>query len=226
MSHIGKILIVLAANLLIGCVSTQSGDLTPLELPADVPTRAGNLVEVQDVDPSIHVELRYAGTNNITGAPLYPSNMPCLVNRDTADKLRLANEYLKKRGYRLKIWDAYRPPGTQRKLFAAAPGDGWVAEPNTSWSHHNFGTAIDVTLADATGRDQVMPTDFDELTYRADFRYVAGNSIVERNLTLLQRAMSTAGFLAATGEWWHFYDVHTRGARLVHAAELGIELPK
>ncbi len=201
-------------------------DLAPLELPPEVPVRAGNLVEIRDIDPSIHVELRYAGANNITGAPLYPPNMPCLVNRDTAGKVRLANDYLKARGYRLKIWDAYRPPAVQRKLHAAAPDDGWVAEPDTSWSHHNFGTGVDVTLADARGRDEVMPTDFDELTHRADYRYFAGNAIVERNLTLLQRAMSTAGFLAATGEWWHFYDVHTRGARLVHAEELGIVLPE
>ncbi len=216
----------LLALLLGACASSPTTELAPLDLPPEIPTRAGNLVDIHDVDPDIQVELRYAGSNNITGAPLYPRDMPCLVNRDTAGKLRLANDYLKARGYRLKIWDAYRPPAVQRKLYAAAPDHGWVAEPDTSWSHHNFGTGIDVTLSDRKGRDQVMPTDFDELSSRADHRYFAGNDLVQRNLKLLQRAMSSVGLLGATGEWWHYYDVHSTNARLVYAHELGIVLPE
>ena len=205
--------------------TAEAARLQPLEIPEQVPTQAGNLVDIREIDPTIVVGLRYATSNNITGRALYPANMPCLVHKATGRRLRRAQRYLQKRGYGLKIWDAYRPPSVQRKLFEVAPQGGWVAEPVKAWSHHNFGTAVDVTLVDSKGREQAMPTDFDDLTSRASFTYRGGDPVVEKNLLLLQGAMKEAGFEVVLDEWWHFYDIWTQDSELIYAPELGINLP-
>ena len=117
----------------------------------------------------------------------------------------------------------------QRKLWEASPNDGeWVSEPVVSWSHHCFAIAVDVTLVDLErGLEQVLPTDFDEFTEDASWKYHGKNSRVSWNLTLLQQAMRAGGFHAATDEWWHFTDPQSNGkAQLVYAAELGIQLPE
>lgn len=205
--------------------TAQTARLQPLEIPPPVPTKAGNLVDIREIDPTIVVDLRYATSNNITGRALYPANMPCLVHKATARRLRRAQSHLQKRGYGLKIWDAYRPPSVQRKLFEAAPRGGWVAEPVKAWSHHNFGTAVDVTLVDSKGREQSMPTAFDDLSPKASFTYRGGDPRIAENLELLQEAMKEAGFEVVLDEWWHFYDTWTQDSELVYAPELGIELP-
>src|SRR5262245_10492139 len=72
-------------------------------------SRYDNLVDIRSVDPTIVVELRYATVDNITGRRLYPREMPALVRPSTAARLAKAQALLRPLGYRLKIWDAYRP---------------------------------------------------------------------------------------------------------------------
>lgn len=147
----------------------------------------------------------YATGNNIAGTPLYPPGMSCRLDESTAQKLAVAQEELKSQGLGLKIWDAYRPFAVQRKLWDAAKGAVYVADPNLWTSKHCSGRAVDVTLVDfKTGREMRMPSGFDEFSTKAASNYTGGDSDIKQNLKALQNAMRHAGFKQIDMEWWHF----------------------
>ena len=69
----------------------------------------GPLVDIQSVNPTIMVDLRYAGPNNLVKHPLYPQGMRALARSEVASALTTAQTFLHRYQYGLKIWDAYRP---------------------------------------------------------------------------------------------------------------------
>ena len=163
------------------------------------------LVNIRTVDPTIQVELRYAGTRNIAGRPLYQSNMPALIRPSVGARLAVAQKHLRERGYGLKIWDAYRPKSAHEQLWQFSPNTDYVADPSDGrGSLHTWGVAVDATLVDKDGRAMEMPTDFDSFTPAAMLYYKGNNPVVRRNLLRLQSAMAIAGFFGMRTEWWHF----------------------
>lgn len=165
-----------------------------------------NLVDVRAEVPGIGVDLRYATASNVTGHPIYPADMPCLLRRETAEKLKLAQKILQAQGYGLLIWDAYRPPEAQETLHKSGGSTGMFLSPNAGWSRHCGGIAVDLTLVDAQGREQRMPTGFDQDFDHASRNYTGKDPLVRQNLQLLQAAMKQAGFIQLESEWWHFDD--------------------
>ncbi|WP_395740355.1 M15 family metallopeptidase [Prosthecobacter sp.] len=165
-----------------------------------------NLVDVRKVIPGISIDLRYATSQNVTGQPIYPANMPCLLRSETAAKLRKAQDLLRPQGYALRIWDAYRPPEAQETLHKHASTTGMFLSPNTGWSRHCGGIAVDLTLIDAQGNEQRMPTYFDQDMAHASPNYQGSDPLVKRNLQLLKATMRLAGFTQLESEWWHFDD--------------------
>ena len=164
-----------------------------------------DFVDIKSVDKTIVVDLRYAGPNNVAHRPLYPPGTPALVRASVARRLAVAQEYLRQKGYCLKIWDAYRPQSTQEKLWQTTHNRSFVADPKEGrGSMHIRGAAVDATLVDAAGNDVPMPTDFDSFTPAALLQYQGGDSIVHTNLKLLQKAMAHGGFYGLRTEWWHF----------------------
>ena len=151
------------------------------------------------------IELRYASENNVARRPLYPPGTSAMVRASVAERLGVAQKYLKKKGYGLKIWDAYRPRAAQEKLWQVMQHRSYVANPNEGvGSMHIRGTAVDATLVDASGREVPMPTDFDSFTPAALIEYRGGDQTVRANLKLLQKAMAHGGFYGLRTEWWHF----------------------
>jgi len=69
----------------------------------------GPLVDIQSVNPTIMVDLRYAGSNNLVKQPLYPQGTRALARPEVASALTTAQAFLRRYQYGLKIWDAYRP---------------------------------------------------------------------------------------------------------------------
>ena len=165
---------------------------------------APELVNVRSVDPSIRVELRYAGTHNAMGRAIYPPNMPALLRPSVAAQLVIAQNYLKPRGFRLKIWDAFRPKAAHEQLWQYLPNRDFVASPTDGGSLHTWGVAVDATLAYANGHAVEMPTDFDEFTPAAYLYYTGTSGSVREHLHILQTAMARAGFYGMRTEWWHF----------------------
>ena len=165
----------------------------------------GALVDVRSVDPTIVVELRYAGRKNFLGHPLYPLGTRALARPEVASALAAAQVILQRYKYRLKIWDAYRPAAVQTRLWQAFHNSDYVANPEIgAGSLHSWGVAVDATLVDSWNRPVRMPTDFDDFTPAAMWRYMGSSFEIGGHVRLLQYAMHKARFLGMRTEWWHF----------------------
>jgi D-alanyl-D-alanine dipeptidase len=112
-----------------------------------------NLVPLESAVPEAIVDLRYKITS-AAGKPLYLTEMPALIHRATAAKLRKVADELKPHGYHLKIWDAWRPPEAHRALWDAVQDEHYVVPPSKGLSWHCYGISVDLTLARADGTEQ------------------------------------------------------------------------
>jgi zinc D-Ala-D-Ala dipeptidase len=163
------------------------------------------LVDIQSVNPTIVVELRYAGNNNLLKHPLYAQGTRALARPEVAAALSEAQALLRQYQYGLKIWDAYRPVAVQTKLWQAFRNSDYVANPEVGvGSLHSWGIAVDATLVDSWNRPVSMPSDFDDFTPAAMWRYTGPSFEVLGHVRLLQWAMHKAGFWGMRTEWWHF----------------------
>ena len=185
------------------------------------------LVDVRRFLPDVAVDLRYGTRFNIARQPLYPPDMPCLLRRSTALKLKRVQERLRKQGYALRIWDAWRPPEVQLSLMKKGGNTGMFLDPRVGWSRHCSGVAVDVTLIDLEGREQRLPTSHDEAGDRAYFQYSGNDPVVKRNVDILQSTMAAEGFSTIPLEWWHFDDKEWfySPPPAVFAKQIGLALP-
>ena len=186
--------------------------------PADEP-----LVDVAKVDPTIVIDLRYATPRNVTGHSIYPLGARCLIRSSVAERLKMVQQYLRPRGFRLKIWDAYRPEYAQKILWEAVKNYEFTADPAKGRALHTWGVAVDVTLVDKKGRDVPMPTDFDDFTPAANDEYRGGDPVVARNFKLLKHAMHKAGFYGFYPEWWHYMAEDWKNYSVIPAADISPE---
>lgn len=178
-------------------------------------------MNVKSIDPTIVVDLRYAGTRNVTQRALYPANMPALLRPAVAQKVVDAHNYLRQRGFGLKIWDAYRPKAAHDQLWQAAQNSDYVADPaDGKGSLHTWGVAVDATLVDSRRNEVTMPTDFDEFTPAAMLYYNGGDKMIGYRLRTLQSAMARAGFYGLRTEWWHFVVKDWQNYRAIPAVTL------
>lgn len=169
------------------------------------------LIRIAEVDSSIAIDLRYTRGSAIARKPLYEQDMPALLRPETAVRLRRANDYVKTHGYRIQVWDAYRPPSAQLVLWdASGHDDRFVANPFSKPSQHSCGTAVDVTLVTKSGQPVAMPTGFDSFTPEAAAAYQHPDAEVMKRKQILQTAMTKAGFFPLPNEWWHFTDRNFR----------------
>ncbi|HEY5586550.1 MAG TPA: M15 family metallopeptidase [Ruminiclostridium sp.] len=167
--------------------------------------KKAELVLVKDYSNDFAIEIKYATSDNFVKKTLYPSPT-CVLTKGTLDKLIIANNLVKKQGYRIKIWDAYRPLSVQKIMWEATTNKNYVANPYRSGSKHNRGAAVDVTLVDKNGKDVKMPTEFDNFTAKASPNNKGMSKESRTNLDVLSKAMTSAGFKTISTEWWHFED--------------------
>ncbi len=232
-----RLALVLAAAFLISCGTPQTGASRREEehRSAIVPNAAvtyaaeRGLVDVRALLPDVVCDLRYGTKHNITGQVLYPPDMPCLLNRSTAEKLRVAQEILRAKGLGLKIWDAWRPPEVQVELFRLGGQTNMYLDPHVAWSLHCSGTAVDVTMVDKRGHEMRLPTYFDEGGAKASIYTPIADERARQNVNTLLAAMREAGFGMLSTEWWHFEDMAFRDPAtklpVVFAQEIGVKLP-
>ncbi len=172
-----------------------------------------DLVKVRDLDPTILVDLRYATENNFTEQKLYPFEL-CLLRKSTAEKLAAVQAEVYEDGYRLKVWDAYRPLGVQEKLWEVVSDPVYVANPAIG-SNHNRGAAVDVTLVDEDGNELEMPTGFDDFSEQASRNYPNIPEEAEKNMNYLTGVMIRNGFTPIQSEWWHYNDENIQDYELL-----------
>jgi len=161
------------------------------------------LIEVtSEKVPGLVLEIRYATEQNITGKKIYADKRAWL-RQETIQKLAQVARELEEKGYRLVLWDGWRPASAQKALWAAKPDGRFLTPPNRI-SRHTRGTSVDVSLADRNGKIVEMPSDHDEFTDRADEDFSDVPKEVAQRARLLRKAMFRAGFSGVPDEWWHY----------------------
>ena len=167
-----------------------------------------DFVRVRDYIPGIIVDLRYATDNNFTEQQIYDFT-ELWLRYGTVKKLMLVQEELKQSGLYLKVWDGFRPPSAQFKLWEVCPDPTYVSNPNNGFSSHSRGNTVDITLVYADGTEVVMPTGFDDFTKLADRDYSDCDQAAAANAMFLEQLMIKHGFKPYSGEWWHFSDLNS-----------------
>ena len=167
--------------------------------------RAADLVDLAALDPTIKLDIRYAGHDNFLGTPFY-SSAKALMQRDAASALAKVHTDLTSRGVGLLIHDSYRPWHVTKMFWDGTPENNhdFVADP-AKGSKHNRGCAVDLTLYDLkTGEPIRMVGGYDEFSPRSNPDYPGGTSRQRAYRDLLRRAMERRGFAVNEFEWWHF----------------------
>lgn len=162
------------------------------------------LVDVSTLIPGLVLDLRYATDDNFMKTRVYPEAARCLLVKSAAERLKTIAEVLEKRGYRLKVWDCYRPFSVQFAMWKVFPKRGYVADPNRGGSHHNRGAAIDLTLLTLEGKEIEMPTGYDNFTKAANHWFTGGSAASLKNRAFLREVMEGGGFNRNPMEWWHY----------------------
>ena len=183
-------------------IETTAAPAPSLPPPAE---SKDTFVRVSDYIPDIIVDLKYAGADNFTGEVIYASG-DAWLRYGTVEKLMRVQQELKEIGYGLKLWDGFRPPSAQFKLWEICPNHTYVSNPNKGFSNHSRGNTVDITLVDQDGVEIEMPTGFDDFSAKADRDYSDCNETAADNSRLLEQIMVKHGFKGYYGEWWHYTD--------------------
>ncbi|MBR4224033.1 MAG: M15 family metallopeptidase [Oscillospiraceae bacterium] len=189
----------------------------------DITKSAAGFVVLSDAVPHIIQEIRYHSTYNFIGDRIDGYEEPiALLTAEAARALRSACTELMVKGYRVKVFDAYRPAAAVRHFMLWGIEDtdirmkpyfypdlekqelfrkGYIAKQ----SSHSRGSTIDLTLVDmATGKEVDMGSPFDlfsEISH-PDCRSITEEQYDSR--MLLRDTMLRNGFLPLDCEWWHF----------------------
>jgi len=182
-----------------------------------------DFVELTEVIPDAVLEIRYYSTYNFVGARVDGYERPlALLTREAADSLKIVNDELKAQGYRLKIWDSYRPQRavnhfirwaedlsdtTMKAVFYPMVDKSLLFEQDyiMARSGHSRGSTVDLTLINAlTGKELDMGSPFDwfGIESHPDYLELTDEQIANRHI--LWEAMLAHGFKMLDSEWWHF----------------------
>ncbi len=198
-------------------------------------TESAGFVNITDVVPDVILEVRYFGTYNFVGTRIDGYEQPtALLTREAADSLKAVSEDLKAQGYRLKIYDAYRPQmGVDHFVRWGQDLDDTLMKPYfypneskdslfikdyiATRSGHSRGSTLDLTLFDMRTEKEVdMGGTFDWFGKESHpdcggdpvtGTYRPNDTLTAQqfaNRMLLRTVMLSHGFKPYDCEWWHF----------------------
>jgi D-alanyl-D-alanine dipeptidase len=215
-----KILCLLLAGMIVaGCTGRKAA-----ENIAPEPDRS-DFVEVSEAVPDVILEIRYYSTYNFVGTRIDGYARPlALMTRQAADSLRKVSDEMKAQGYRLKIWDTYRPQRAvnhfirwaedlqdtaMKAIFYPMVDKSRLFEEGYIYarSSHSRGSTVDLTLVDEqTGKELDMGSPFDWFGVEShpDYKGEGDSENWQANRLLLHDAMVRHGFEGIDSEWWHF----------------------
>ena len=182
-----------------------------------------DFVVLTDVVPDVVLEMRYFSTYNFVGSRIDGYEEPvALLTREAAEALGRASAAFMQLGYRLKIFDAYRPQSAvdhfrrwgrdrddrrMQPYFYPRADKALVFSLGYLSTHsgHSRGSTLDLTLIDMeTGLELDMGGHFDLLDTRSHFDSPEITAEQYAHRRLLRETMSAAGFRPYDKEWWHF----------------------
>lgn len=159
-------------------------------------------VNLKDYSTDFVYDMKYATEDNFLKAKVYDCG-ECYLRLKTVKALIIANQNFIKKGYRIKLFDCYRPLDIQKKMWKIVSNPKYVADP-AKGSIHNRGGAVDITLVDKKGRELDMGTKFDFFGIEASHGYGNLSQEVKDNRKLLKSIMLQSGFNSFDSEWWHY----------------------
>ena len=187
------------------------------------PHDSSGFVDLSEAVPDAVLEIRYHSDYNFVGERIDGYEEPrALLTEKAAKALKAVSDELITKGYRLKIYDAYRPqravthfvrwakdlddtrmkehfyPGLDKSVLFKK---GYISKK----SGHSRGSTVDLTLFDVNaGEDVDMGGVFDYFGQRSHWDYKGLTREQRENRAILRRAMAAHGFKPISTEWWHF----------------------
>jgi zinc D-Ala-D-Ala dipeptidase len=147
-------------------------------------------------------DMKYATSDNFLKSKVYECG-ECYLRLKTVKALIKANQMAQKYGFRIKLFDCYRPLVIQKKMWAIFPDPNFVANP-LKGSIHNKGNAVDITLIDRAGKELEMGTEFDYFGPEASHKFGFLSDTIKSNRNLLKKIMTNSKFNSFETEWWHY----------------------
>lgn len=151
----------------------------------------------------LFLELKYATTDNFVKEKLY-DEARCFLHEEAYQKFYSALNFANNLGYKLKIFDAYRPIKIQQYLWDKYEDERFLSNPQTGSVPHCRGIAIDLTLTDTAGNELDMGTGFDEFNEKSFHGAQNITQKAQQNRLILLGIMTQAGFDFYKNEWWHY----------------------
>ena len=159
-------------------------------------------VNLKQYSQDFEYDMKYATEDNFLKAKVYDC-AECFLRLKTVNVLIDANKKFLEKGYKIKIFDCYRPLDIQKKMWKIVSNPKYVADP-AKGSIHNRGGAVDITLIDSLGKELDMGTPFDFFGIEASHNYPNVSDNVKQNRILLKTIMTSSGFNSFDSEWWHY----------------------
>ena len=166
------------------------------------------LVNVIDFDSSLVLDISKATENNFWHIQFYDCQK-CMLRKEIAKDLAQANIEFKNSGFRIKLWDCYRPLSVQKVIYNIMPNPKYVMPPSIG-SDHNRGAAVDITLVDSIGNELDMGTTYEVFSYQSKRIYTNFSDTILENRKFLKIVMEKHNFQSYNGEWWHFKHKNAR----------------
>lgn len=217
--------LMLAAMMILVCFLSGCGKSSEPETSSDVieSDDASDFVLLSEAVPDAILEIRYYSTYNFVGDRIEGYEEPvALLTKEAAAALKAVSDDVMAKGYRLKIYDAYRPQMAVTNFVEWAQDtddtrmkeyfypdlekdvlfpQGYIAEH----SGHSRGSTVDLTLFDMTTEKEVdMGGTFDFFGEQSHPDYTGITEEQYANRMILREAMLAHGFKPLAEEWWHF----------------------
>ncbi len=182
-------------------VPVTAPDMVPMAVKMEIDYDTAQWTELT-TDLGFVIDIKYATADNFVKEAVYPCGR-CFLRKAAAKALMKVQSDLKVKGYKLKLFDCYRPRPVQEKLWKKVPNPDYVAPPSEG-SMHNRGVAIDLTITDKSGKEIDMGTSYDFFGPQAHHDYTKHAKSILDNRILLKNVMEKNGFASIRTEWWHY----------------------
>ena len=225
MKAISVSLLFFSLFLFIGCKSTESSISSKKELLKNNYLKGNSIALYEGISDTTFVKLKnfsgdfvfdmkYATDANFLKTQVYDCD-ECYLRMKTIKNLIDANTEFQSLGYKIKLYDCYRPLDIQKKMWEIVSNADYVADPKKG-SVHNRGGAVDITLVDSEGKELDMGTSFDFFGPEASHNYQGFSRKIRKNRTLLKEVMLKHNFKSFDSEWWHYNLVDSNKDKLAN----------
>ena len=193
----------------------------PISVSSEISYDKSDFVPVSSIIYDAAYDMRYYSSNNFTGNRIAGYDAPvAYMTKESLSALAVAADDLRKQGYRLLIWDTYRP---QKAVFDFVD---WINNPSDEGdktfypnlkksdllkgnyiaekSGHTRGSTVDLTIIKKDGSFVDMGGTFDLFSEISHPGYSKLTRNQKKNRKILHDAMVKAGFKGIDSEWWHF----------------------